>query len=71
MADKETSMHMSMYREKLTNGVHKHTSRIAYNVYAKNYTAPSVDEGFSVINQITFVPDFPDQHAVKLFSQAT
>lgn len=62
-----------MFREKLTGGLHKHVPRIAYNVFKKNFRAPTVKEGFKEIRIIDFSPYFDatpaGQKAKALFYQ--
>lgn len=69
----DVAKHVNMFREKLTNGAHKHVPRIAYNMFKSKFEAPALREGFREIKQIDFVPYFANtpagQHAKQLFYQ--
>ena len=40
LASRELAEHLNMFRERLTNGAHRHVPQIAYNIYNKNFEPP-------------------------------
>lgn len=73
VATEEVAKHLNMYREKLTQGAHKHVPRIAYNMFKKNWQKPEIKEGFKEIKMIDFQPYFDatpaGEEAKRLFYQ--
>lgn len=67
----EVAKHLNMYREKLSNGAHRHVPRIAYASFKKNFVTPHKKEGFTEVRAIDFVATFPTtkegEAAKKLF----
>ena len=54
----EVAHHLNEMRMVQTDGKVRRIPDVGYNVYNKNYAAPSTDEGFSEVVKFDFVPDF-------------
>ncbi|KAL6053486.1 DNA kinase/phosphatase Pnk1 [Balamuthia mandrillaris] len=67
----ELAQHLNIFREKITNGEHKHVPRIGYAMFKKRFQEPSKSEGFTEIKKINFVANFESQEAEKLFRERT
>nr|XP_054763996.1 bifunctional polynucleotide phosphatase/kinase-like [Lytechinus pictus] len=67
----ELAFHMNMYRQSLTEGGVRRIPQVAYNIYKKNYMAPTLDEGFKTIEKIRFEPRFNSDKDRDLFLQKT
>lgn len=67
----EVAKHMNLYREKITDGEHKHVPDIGYNMFKKKYEEPTEDEGFTEIVKIKFVPQFESEEAKNVFKLYT
>jgi len=65
----ELAEHMNLYREKKTN--QPHIPDIAYNMYKSRYEKPALDEGYTEIKKINFVPDFANEADLAMFYQRT
>jgi len=63
----ELAKHLNMVRELLTDGDSKHVPKIGYNMFKKNFKEPSLDEGFSEIKKINFVPSFKNEAHERFF----
>jgi len=61
--------HLNAFREKLVGT--KKVPGVAYHLYNKNLTVPTLDEGFTEIKQINFLPHFETPVAEKLFHEMT
>ncbi|KAJ9450900.1 bifunctional polynucleotide phosphatase/kinase [Diplonema papillatum] len=66
-ASMELAQHLNMYREIVTKGAHPHVPGIAYNMYKGGFVAPSLQEGFTSITNVSFVPSFKSQDDENLF----
>ncbi|XP_015599277.1 uncharacterized protein F21D5.5 isoform X2 [Cephus cinctus] len=62
----EHSKHNNKFRE-LTDSKHQTITDIIINSYMKNYKPPSLDEGFSEIVKINFVPQFRTDRDRQLY----
>jgi bifunctional polynucleotide phosphatase/kinase len=70
-ASEDLAKHLNMFREKITNGAHKHVSRIGYNVYKKEFTEPHEKEGYSEVVLINFRPHFEKKDHEDMFYNST
>jgi len=61
--------HLNVFREKLVGT--KKVPGVAYHMYTKNLTVPTLSEGFTEIKQINFLPHFETPVAEKLFHEMT
>lgn len=68
---KEIAHHLNYLRQTRTKGVVRRVPDVGYNVYNKNYQAPTLDEGFSEISNVQFSPHFDDELHETLFKQWT
>jgi len=50
--------HLNYVRVRETKGEVRRIPEVAYRTYNKNYEDPDVQEGFSEIRKIDFIPDF-------------
>jgi len=66
---RDLALHMNLVRERSTNT--PRIPAIAYRIYYKNYSAPYESEGFTQIQNVKFVPRFPNANAVLNFYQRT
>jgi bifunctional polynucleotide phosphatase/kinase len=53
-ADRNLCSFLNMYRERMTNGEHRHVPKIAFNMFHSRLQEPSVDEGFDEVKQVFF-----------------
>lgn len=58
--------HNIAFRE-LTDTNHSKINRIVLNTYRKNYQEPDLDEGFTEIVRVNFVPSFQDEREKSLY----
>lgn len=58
--------HNIAFRE-LTDTKHSKINRIVLNSYKKNYQEPSLDEGFTEIVRVNFMPQFKDERDKCLY----
>lgn len=58
--------HNIAFRE-LTDTKHSKINKIVLNSYKKNYVEPSIEEGFSEIVRVNFVPTFKDEREKSLY----
>lgn len=58
--------HNIAFRE-LTDTKHSKINKIVLNSYKKNYESPSMDEGFSEIVRVNFVPAFANEQEKELY----
>ena len=65
----ELAKHMNTYREIVTKGQHKRVPTMGYNMFKSKFQMPTMNEGFSAIKHINFVPDFASEADKLLFSQ--
>ncbi|KAK3089365.1 hypothetical protein FSP39_003057 [Pinctada imbricata] len=63
--------HLNYVRQNQTNGGVRRIPDVGYNVYKKNYVAPTKAEGYTEIQEIDFVPQFDSQKDRQLFTQWT
>ncbi|XP_011299575.1 uncharacterized protein F21D5.5 isoform X2 [Fopius arisanus] len=63
----EHAKHNNRFRE-LTDPSHMVISEIIINSYVKNFVEPSMDEGFSEIVKINFVPKFQSEKERELYT---
>ncbi|KAL4236921.1 hypothetical protein ACF0H5_005307 [Mactra antiquata] len=63
--------HLNYFRQTQTSGSVRRVPDVGYNVFKKNYEAPTKAEGFSEIVQIPFVPKFDNKKDEELFKQWT
>lgn len=63
--------HLNMYREKMTSGERSHVPKVVYATYNKKFEEPTVEEGFTEIVKVNFVPKFENDDHKKLFFQFT
>jgi len=64
--EKEEAEHMNAYRFKLGG---ERVPTIAYNIFRKNFEAPTKSEGFAAVVKVNFIPEFPDVEKKNLFLQ--
>ncbi|XP_053983356.1 uncharacterized protein F21D5.5 isoform X1 [Hylaeus volcanicus] len=62
----EHAKHNNKFRE-LTDPSHVKVSEVIINSYMKNYQSPSLDEGFTEIVQVDFVPKFQKKEDRQLY----
>ena len=76
--DRSLSEHLSFYREALSYKKHienpeskivKRIPDIAFNIFYSKFTKPTLDEGFTEICEINFLPEFNTYEEEKLFLQ--
>ena len=67
----ELARHLNLVRQNQTKGKVRRIPDVGYNVYKKNFQAPSKEEGFSEILEIDFVPEFQNSSDERLFRQWT
>ncbi|XP_045160646.2 bifunctional polynucleotide phosphatase/kinase-like [Mercenaria mercenaria] len=67
----ELAHHLNYFRQNQTNGGVRRIPDVGYNVYKKNFGAPTKAEGFTEIIQIPFVPKFDSKKDEELFKQWT
>lgn len=53
--------HLNGYRVQSSQGKAEYIPIIAYRVYNKKYVKPSIDEGFTIIDEMPFVPHFTSE----------
>lgn len=58
--------HNIAFRE-LTDTKHSKISKIVLNTYKKNYQEPSLEEGYTEIVRVNFVPKFKDEREKSLY----
>jgi len=63
--------HLNYVRQTQTRGDVRRVPDVGYNVYKKNFAAPSIAEGFSEIVTIDFVPQFDNKKDESVFLQWT
>ncbi|XP_060602378.1 bifunctional polynucleotide phosphatase/kinase-like [Ruditapes philippinarum] len=63
--------HLNYVRQNQTKGGVRRIPDVGYNVYKKNFEAPSKAEGFTEIIQIPFVPKFDSKKDEEIFKQWT
>lgn len=68
---RDLASHLNLMREKATGGDTKRIPDIAYNIYFKNFAAPTLAEGISAIVQLDWLPEFASAQERKLFLQYT
>jgi len=59
--------HNEVYRQ-LTETKHKPINEMVVNSYKSKYTEPCLDEGFSEIVKVNFLPKFSNDEQKKLYS---
>ncbi|XP_044300583.1 bifunctional polynucleotide phosphatase/kinase isoform X2 [Varanus komodoensis] len=67
-ASLEQAKHNNRFREMTEKG-HLPVNDIVFNSYKNKYVAPSLEEGFSEILKIHFVPQFTDSRLAALYQQ--
>lgn len=67
----ELAHHLNLVRQNQTKGEVRRIPDVGYNVYKKNFEAPSKTEGFSDIIEVDFVPQFDSKSDERLFKQWT
>ncbi|XP_064606402.1 bifunctional polynucleotide phosphatase/kinase-like [Liolophura sinensis] len=67
----EVAHHMNMVRQNQTNGQVRRVPEVGYNVYKKNFQEPTIEEGFTEVLKIDFVPEFGSSRDEQLFRQWT
>ena len=67
----ELSKHLNMFRQNTTNGAQRRVPDVGYNVFKSKFQEPSLEEGFSEIQKVIFVPEFTNDHQKKLFMMWT
>lgn len=67
----ELAKHLNYVRQNQTNGDVRRIPEVGYNVYKKNFSAPTKEEGFCNIIQIDFIPKFDSKRDEALFKQWT
>ena len=62
--------HNNRFRElkNVGNPVYKAVNDIAFNAYSARYSQPDVNEGFTKIVQVNFIPDFENTKDAELYS---
>lgn len=63
----EQAKHNNFIRGLKTKSDHKPVDELAYNSYKSKFMKPSVNEGFSEIISINFVPHFSCEHDRDLY----
>jgi len=69
-ADMKLARHLNALRLK-TNEGHEDVPKVAYFTYFKKLQEPNLDEGFTEIVSIDFVPEFDDQNHEHAFLEMT
>ena len=67
----EYAHHMNYVRMTQTEGKVRRIPDVGYNVYKKNFVAPTKAEGFSEVINVDFVPEFDnkkDEATFKLWT---
>lgn len=67
----ELAHHMNYFRQNQTNGGVRRIPDVGYNVYKKNFVAPTKAEGFTEIIHVPFAPRFDNKKDEELFKQWT
>lgn len=67
----DLSHHLNLYRQSLTKGEVRRVPDVGYNVFKKNFEAPSKSEGFSEIIEVDFKPRFDSKADEELFKHWT
>lgn len=67
----EIAKHMNEFREKYTKGARPHVPGVAYNIFKKNFVAPSTDEGFTDVVTVDFVRTHPNAQHKAMFEELT
>jgi len=65
----DLAKHLNYYRERITEGEHKHVPRIGYAKYKKDFVEPKLSEGYSEIKTITFVPKLTTDREKEEFAK--
>ncbi|XP_040027999.2 bifunctional polynucleotide phosphatase/kinase [Gasterosteus aculeatus] len=69
-ASLERAKHNNRFREMVPSDVkHAKVNDMIFHSYKKHFVAPALDEGFSEILQIHFVPNFKDSQSETLYRQ--
>jgi len=66
---KDLALHLNFYRERVTNGSVEKIPEVAYRSFMMKYMPPSLNEGFSQIRTINFIPEFNSIEDKKFFFQ--
>jgi len=66
---KEISEHLNFMREKMSLGTIRRVPDVAFNKFKSSYAEPTLDEGFTEILKVEFVPDFEGEQHKKWFQQ--
>jgi bifunctional polynucleotide phosphatase/kinase len=70
--DRELARHLNCVRHARAVRLGKHDLKIpdvAYHTYAKYYTEPTLEEGYSDIIHVSFVPSFDNEEEETLFKR--
>lgn len=67
----ELAHHLNLYRQSQTLGKIRRVPDVGYNVYKKNFEAPSISEGFTEVKKVDFKPRFDTGTDEELFKKWT
>ena len=65
----EVCDHLNYYRQIQTKGVRRRVPDVGVRVFAKDFQTPTVEEGFTEVRELGFVPQFDSAADEELFKQ--
>lgn len=69
--NRELAMHLNYFRQNHSKGAKRRVPLVGYRVYEKNFELPTVDEGFTEVRSLEFVPQFASRNDRELFMHWT
>ncbi|PVD23837.1 hypothetical protein C0Q70_17111 [Pomacea canaliculata] len=63
--------HLNLVRQNQTDGGVRRVPDVGYNMFKKNFEEPAMDEGFTEIKKVDFVPRFASTRDENIFKQWT
>ena len=67
----ELAHHLNLVRQNQTDGKIRRIPDVGYNMFRKNFEAPSLDEGFSAVERIDLLVSFDSPKDEVIFKQWT
>lgn len=67
--DRAICHHLNFIREGVTDGRRRRVPGVAFNMFYKNYEAPSKSEGFDEVSRIDFRVDLSKEKVKKFFME--
>ncbi|CAG5121090.1 unnamed protein product [Candidula unifasciata] len=67
----ELAHHLNMFRQRQTKDAVRRVPDVGYNIFKKDFQAPTTAEGFTEIIKVNFTPRFDDKSDEELFQHWT